>query len=54
VTLGDFELRRIGSDRLRVVFEQSYWTPTYSDQVSKTLELVWEGRTWRILAERAS
>ena len=52
VTLSGFEPRILGAVRARVSFDQAYRSNTYSDDVRKTLELVWE-EGWRILEERA-
>ena len=43
----------LDAERVRVVFDQSYETESYSDQVVKTLELIWEDGSWKILSERA-
>ncbi len=39
--------------RARVSFDQSYETPTFSDRVRKTLDLVWEEEAWKISGEQS-
>ncbi len=52
VRLSAIEVDPVSAERARVSFDQSYRTPSYSDVVRKTLELVREGGAWRILEER--
>ena len=46
------ELRVTGVDRSEIEFLQSYESDRFSDVVVKTLELVREGGSWKIAAER--
>ena len=47
----EIELRDAGGAEAR--FRQSYSSPSYSDVVRKTLELVEDGGEWLIVAERS-
>ncbi len=53
VSIGPLDSRQPGPDRLEVSFDQAYESDTYSDQVRKTLTLVWEDGGWKIAAERS-
>ncbi len=53
VRLSAIEAEAIDAGRARVSFDQSYRSDNYSDQVRKSLELIREDGTWKILAERA-
>jgi hypothetical protein len=53
VSLGAVSQTVAGADRVEVTFEQSYETDTYSDRVTKRLDLVWEDGGWKITAEKA-
>ena len=52
VSLGPMSRTELDDGRVRLTFEQSYETETYSDQVVKTLELLWEDDAWKIASER--
>ncbi len=52
VRLSALETVPISSGRAQISFDQSYRSDTFSDSVRKTLELIEEGGTWKILAER--
>lgn len=54
VSLDELSQTVVAADRVRVSFRQSYETETFSDQVDKTLELVWEDGAWKIVIEQAS
>ncbi|MDH3316683.1 MAG: tetratricopeptide repeat protein [Gammaproteobacteria bacterium] len=45
------QVKRIDDDRASVTFEQSYRSDSYADQVVKTVELVRQGESWKILSE---
>ena len=45
------EITKIGSDRVRVSFTQDYQSDSFSDQVSKMLELRDTGAGWKIVRE---
>jgi len=51
VRLSQLDITRQGDERARAVFHQDYRSNTISDVVEKTLELVWEEGSWRILSE---
>lgn len=51
VELGAVELLSFAADSATLRFNQSYVTESYSDRVSKTLELVWENEGWKIASE---
>lgn len=53
VQLGTIEAELIDSERGRVSFDQRYTSDNYSDSVRKTLELIQEDGTWKILMERS-
>ncbi len=42
---------QVAADRFRVTFSQAYASPTYSDEVVKTLEMVWVDGAWKIARE---
>ena len=54
VRLSTIEVEPINDQRTRISFDQSYRSDSYSDSVRKTLELVREGGSWKILVERAA
>lgn len=45
------ESRSVGESWGWLRFQQSYWSNTFSDVVTKRLELVWEDGGWKILRE---
>ena len=45
------EITKIGADRVRVSFTQDYQSDSFSDQVSKNLELRETGAGWKIVRE---
>lgn len=49
----DLEVAPLEDGRARATFRQLYASPTYSDLVRKTLDLVEEDGGWRIAGERA-
>jgi hypothetical protein len=53
VSVGQMRFEDLGSNRFGVSFLQSYASDTFSDRVSKTLELVREVDGWKIVEERA-
>ncbi len=53
MTLGPLEQEASEPGHTWISFSQAYETATYRDRVRKTLELVWEDGTWKILRERA-
>ncbi len=53
VEISGLEVELVGEGRARARFLQSYRSPEYADRVRKTLELVDERGTWRIVAETA-
>ncbi|MDX1503833.1 MAG: PilZ domain-containing protein [Thermoanaerobaculia bacterium] len=52
VVVSRLETTLDGEGRAVARFFQAYRSDTYSDEVLKVLELVWEGDTWKIAAER--
>ncbi len=54
VQLSALEVEPIDARRARVSFDQSYRSDNYSDRVGKSLELILEDGTWKILAERSA
>jgi tetratricopeptide (TPR) repeat protein len=53
VTLEDLEVKLLNKDLARAEFKQNYWSPTYKDQVAKTLTLAREKNQWKIVWERS-
>jgi hypothetical protein len=53
VEVGKMTQESITKDRVSVSFPQAYEADTYSDEVIKTLVLVWLEDSWRIASERA-
>jgi hypothetical protein len=53
VEIEEVEIERVGESRAEARFVQSYSSPSYSDVVTKSLELVEEEGQWRIVSERA-
>ncbi|MDH3255454.1 MAG: hypothetical protein OEM62_10710, partial [Acidobacteriota bacterium] len=51
VSLGEIAERKLNDERVSVTFEQAYRAGSYSDRVMKTLVLVREAGTWKILSE---
>lgn len=49
--IGPLEQTTLEPGRVRVAFDQSYATESYSDRVRKILELVWDDGTWKIATE---
>lgn len=43
-----------GPDRVRVTFSQAYSSDSFSDSVTKTLELIWVEAAWKISSETSS
>lgn len=53
VTVGDIEQESLASNRVRVTFPQTYEADHFSDEIVKTLVLVWLDDSWRIASEKA-
>jgi hypothetical protein len=53
LTLGEITSTVLEEGRIKAEFNQAYATPTYSDEVRKTLVLVWEDGNWKIIEERS-
>lgn len=53
VTYSNLRVRMLAENLARAEFRQSYWSPSYSDQVNKTLTLAREGGRWVITWERS-
>ena len=53
ITIGIRELQKqnVSDTHTQVTFIQDYQSNIYSDQVMKTLELIWENGSWKILKE---
>lgn len=51
VSAADPKVERVSSDRVAVTFTQNYESDSFSDQVSKTLELEQAGASWLIVRE---
>ena len=54
ITVSELEAEPLGEDHMTVRFQQRYETPTYQDEVTKTLDLVWERDGWKIVQERSA
>jgi len=54
VSVDAMETTELPRDRARAVFVQTYETPTYQDQVTKTLELALRDGHWKIVQETSS
>lgn len=54
VEVGKMTQESIAEDRVSVSFPQTYEADTYSDEVVKTLVLVWLDDSWRIASEMSS
>ena len=54
VELDGLRQQPIGADRVSVTFSQAFLSDTFSDSVTKTLELVWEDGAWKITSENSS
>jgi hypothetical protein len=54
VEVGDMTQESMAEDRVSVSFPQTYEADTYSDEVTKTLVLVWLEDSWRIASEKSS
>ncbi len=50
--IGQPRVSRISEDQASVIFDQSYRSDSYADQVVKRLDLVRQGGEWKILSER--
>jgi hypothetical protein len=53
VEVGEMTQELLAADRVSVSFPQTYEADTYSDEVTKTLVLVWLEDSWRIASEKA-
>lgn len=51
ITIGPTTREAVSAERFRVTFRQAYASPTYSDEVVKTLEMVWVEGAWKIARE---
>ena len=52
VNVSDIEIRAQGENRAIIDFEQTYYSPNYSDKVLKRLEFRRIGSNWKISGER--
>lgn len=53
VTYKDLRVKLLDRDLARAEFKQFYWSPTYKDQVNKTISFGRESGGWKILWERS-
>ena len=51
VTLANLKVNLLNENRAQTTFQQNYWSRRYQDKVNKTLSLVKEGDTWKIVRE---
>ena len=51
VDIRDMQKQKVNDSRAQVTFIQEYQSDIYSDQVVKTLELIWENGGWVIAKE---
>jgi len=51
IEIRDMQIEKVNDSRARVTFIQKYSSDTYSDEVVKTLDLIWENWSWKILQE---
>ena len=51
ITIGPMTREAVSVERFRVTFTQAYVSPTYNDEVVKTLEMAWVDGAWKIARE---
>ncbi len=53
LNIDNIRLRQIGANRIQVKMKQSYRSDFYQDRILKSINLIKENGTWRILMERS-
>ena len=54
IGIRDMRKEKVSDTQARVTFIQEYQSDTYSDQVAKTLDLIWENGEWKIAKEEST
>ena len=53
VTLSNLRINLLNNNRAQATFDQRYWTRRFKDRVKKTLSLIRENGSWKIIREYA-